>query len=286
MSEQTTPSPWGARLPLTVGIVTIVLLVGGIGSWSVGTQIAGAVVASGTIKVKSDRQIVQHPDGGVVGKIEARDGDVVQCGDILVRFDDTYLKSELAITDQQLMEIYARKVRLEGERDGSTDLIFARASDFAQLDQAWVGDQVDGQANLFQARLDSLAQEQAQLAEQRLQIESQIGGIDSQVVALNRQLELIELELVDQQALREKGLVPVARILELQREQARLEGEVGGLLASMAESRGRVAEIEIQILNLESSRQEQAITQLRDIQYPQNQVREQLASVEERRDPR
>lgn len=284
MSTQPSPMVWSARLPLAVGIIAIILLVGGIGSWSLGTKIAGAVVASGTVKVESDRQIVQHQDGGVVGSIAARDGDVVKSGDILVRFDDTFLKSELAVIDQQLMEVSARKARLEGERDGSEELTFTHSDGFSQLDQAWVQDQIDGQVNLFRARLDSLAKEQAQLAEQRLQVESQIVGIESQKNALSKQFELIAMELTDQQALLEKGLVPVARILELQREEARLEGEIGRLIAASAEAKGKISGISIEILKLSDRRREEAITRLRDLRYSEIELVERQISLHERLD--
>ncbi len=284
MSTDIEQVKWSARVPLAVGFATIILVLGGIGSWSLGTQIAGAIIASGTVKVESDRQIVQHPDGGVVGSIEARDGDAVRSGDILVRFDDTFLKSELAVIDQQLMEIYARKVRLEGERDGSTDLAFAGKSEFAKLDQAWVQSQIEGQVNLFRARADSLAKEQAQLAEQRLQIESQIRGIDSQKSAMTRQFELNSGELADQQTLRERGLVPVARMLELQREEARLEGEIGRLAAESAEARAKISGISIEILKLSDRRREDAITRLRDLRYSEIELVERQISLHERLD--
>lgn len=284
MSTETTPNAWSARLPLFIGFSAIVLLVGGIGVWSLETQIAGAVVANGTVKVESNRQVVQHPDGGVVGSIEARDGDTVASGDILVRFDDTFLKSELAVIDQQLMEIYARKVRLEGERDGSAELIFARTDEFAHLDQTWVASQINGQTNLFNARLQSLAKEKAQLAEQSLQIESQIMGIDSQRSALSKQFELITGELSDQQELREKGLVPLARILGMQREEARLEGEIGRNTAENAEAKGKISGISIEILKLSDRRREEAISKIRDLRYSEIELFERQISLHERLD--
>ena len=78
---------YSARLPLFIGFLALALLVGGIGVWSVRTQIAGAVIASGMIVVESNRQVVQHAEGGVVGKIMARDGDRVDAGDLLVQLD-------------------------------------------------------------------------------------------------------------------------------------------------------------------------------------------------------
>ena len=62
---------WSAKLPLTLGFLAIFLLIGGVGAWSVNTEIAGAVVAPGAVEVESERQVVQHPDCGVVGEIFA-----------------------------------------------------------------------------------------------------------------------------------------------------------------------------------------------------------------------
>jgi len=63
------------------------------------TRIAGAIVASGTIQVESLRQVVQHPDGCVVGEILARDGQRVAAGDTALRFDDNFLKSQESVFD-------------------------------------------------------------------------------------------------------------------------------------------------------------------------------------------
>jgi hypothetical protein len=84
---------WSAKLPLAIGFAAVVLLLGGLGAWSVGTLIAGAVVASGTVEVESDRQVVQHPDGGVVGEILVRDGDTVAAGDVTSNSVGTVISS-------------------------------------------------------------------------------------------------------------------------------------------------------------------------------------------------
>ena len=91
--------PYSARLPALTGFAAVVLLLGGIGAWGVGTEIAGAVVAPGTVRIDSERQVVQHAEGGVVGEILASDGDVIEAGDVLIRLDDAYLAAELLSVD-------------------------------------------------------------------------------------------------------------------------------------------------------------------------------------------
>lgn len=264
MSEQT---PWSARLPMWIGLASIFLLISSLGTWSMVTQIAGAVVATGTVKVESERQVVQHPDGGVVGTINVRDGDKVAAGDVLVRFDDTYLRSELAVVERQLLEAEARQIRLSAERDGLGVPEFTVPETFANLDPEWVQSQMDGQRNLFLARRQSLTQETRQLEEQTRQIENQIVGIEAQRDGLDIQLELILEESGGLSDLLAKGLIPAARVLELRREEARLTGEIGNLTARIAEARGRIAAINIEVIKLTDQRREQAIEMLRDLRF-------------------
>ncbi|MEL7345321.1 MAG: HlyD family type I secretion periplasmic adaptor subunit, partial [Pseudomonadota bacterium] len=105
------------RGALAAGCVAIGLLGAGLGGWATQVEIAGAILAPGVVEVEAERQVVQHPDGGVVGAILARDGDRVQAGDILVRIDGTFLASERDLIDRQLFEIAARRARLQAIRD-------------------------------------------------------------------------------------------------------------------------------------------------------------------------
>lgn len=45
------------------GLLAMGLLVGGLGQWAATAEISGAVIASGSIKVEQNRQVVQHPYG-------------------------------------------------------------------------------------------------------------------------------------------------------------------------------------------------------------------------------
>lgn len=279
MSAPRMPS---ARLPMIVGVAAIALLVGGLGGWSVATNIAGAVVAPGTVKVEAERQVVQHPDGGVVGEILAKDGDQVSAGDVLVRFDGTFLRSELAIVERQLLEIEARKARLIAERDELEEPDFGDLLTATQLDPDWVRGQIDGQKALFRTRRIALAQQLEQLQEQTVQIENQIEGTNAQIAALNKQLALVERELRDKDTLYRQNLVPVGQILELQREQAGLEGDIGRLTSQVAQSRAGISELRVQGLQLKESRREEALTTLRDLQFSEIELEERQLSLTER----
>jgi len=267
------------RGPLIIGLAALVLLVGGFGTWAATTNISGAIVASGQIQVERNRQVVQHPDGGVVAEILVDEGDTVEAGQTMIRLDPTLLLSELTIIEGQYFELVARRGRLQAERDGKDEISFDEIV-LAQADlDPEVAELVEGQRNLFFARRDTVAREIEQLAKRRDQIGNQVDGIAAQQTALASQLSLIERELADQQSLLDRGLAQASRVLALQREEARLSGSVGDMTAQTAQAEGRMTEIDIEILKLETTRREEAITQLRDMQYRERELAEQRLSL-------
>ena len=269
---------WSPRNPLLLGYLALAVLVFGVGLWSVKTSIAGAIVANGQVEVEVNRQVVQHPDGGVIGAILVDDGDTVAAGDVLLRFDDTQARSDLAVITGQLYEISARKSRLEAERDNADTVTFSPLLT-DNTDDLLVAELMQGQRNLFIARRDTLAREEALLGKKKTQIEDQIRGMESRIAALRRQQALIAEELADEEALLAKGLSQATKVRALQREKARMEGQLGELAATIAENRGRIAEIEIEILRLRSRLREDAITTLRDLQFREIELAEKRASL-------
>ncbi len=274
-------TPWSARTPLAIGLLALLLLVGGFGSWAVFSELSGAVIASGRIEVDQNRQIVQHPDGGVVEEILIDEGDLVEAGQTLIRLDSTLLASNLAIVEGQLYELMARRGRLTAERDESDSVTFDdELHDIAATDPN-VQDIIDGQRRLFRARLESLQREVDQLGKRRSQISDQVRGIEAQQDALEVQLSLIVEELEDQRSLLAKGLAQASRVLSLQREEASLSGRVGELAATRAQALGRITEIDIEIIKLSTRRREEAITRLRDLQYRELELAEQRRALRE-----
>ena len=103
---------WTSRGYAFIGYVTVFVLLGGVGAWAALTRINGAVVAGGIVEVASQRQVVQHPTGGVVGKIFVDEGDKVEAGQVLMRLDDTFDRSELAVIESQLFSLMGTAARL------------------------------------------------------------------------------------------------------------------------------------------------------------------------------
>lgn len=279
------PDPaWSAHRPLILGLVAILVLVGGFGTWATTTRISGAIVAPGAIEVEQNRQVVQHPDGGVVASIEVHEGDRVHAGQVLIRLDAEDVASELTIVESQLFELMARRGRLEAERDGARDIAFDPELLALAETNPDVAAMLDGNRRLFRQRRDNLWSSVEQLEKRAAQIASQIGGIAAQKEALEEQARLIAEELVSQQALLEKGLTQASQVLALRREQARLVGTLGEVTATGAQAEGRVTEIEIEITRIEAKRREEASEELSTLEGRELELAERRRALRQQLD--
>ncbi|WP_298970411.1 HlyD family type I secretion periplasmic adaptor subunit [uncultured Roseobacter sp.] len=281
MNEGDVVRKWQASMPLIVGFTTLAVLVGVVGGWSVNTKIAAAVVADGMIQVESNRQVIQHPEGGVVGEILVQDGDHVAAGDVLIRLDGRLLRSELVVVEAQLHEIFVRKARLQSERDGAEAMVLPATVTALAKGSPAVAALVKGQKNLFEARILSLAKERDQLDEQIAQIGNEITGTEAQLEALYEQQELVGNEQQDAEDLFDKGLIQASRVTTLQRDTANITGEIGRLIAREAELNGQIAALNIQKLRLQTTRREEAIETLRDLQPQEVELIERAQTLRE-----
>ncbi len=270
---------WGTTRYVVLGMLALVGLLGGLTYWSVTTKIAGAIVTSGQVEVESNRQIVQHPQGGVVGEILVADGDRVEAGETLLRFDAVLTESELAVTEGQLFELLGQKSRLLAERDEAGAILFDPELVGVAESLPKVAELIQGQSALFAARRTSLNEELSQWDERSQQISNQIDGSQSQLASLEEQTALLNLELADQQSLLDSGLTQASRVSALKREAASFGGRIGALNAEIAQSRGRLAEIEIERLKLATSLREEAIGALRELQPREIELRQKRLSL-------
>ena len=273
---------FAARRPVILGFLSLAVLVSGAVGWGAFTTIAGAVIAAGKVEVESRDQVVEHLDGGTVGEILVREGDKVEAGQVLIRLSGERLHSEAAQLRAEHAELVARRNRLEAEfRDADAVTWDAALAGRAATDPS-VAEVVDGQARLFAARRESRAGHAAQLRERIGQTRKQIAGLEAQAAAVARQTGFMARELKAQRSLFEEGLSELHSLLELEREAARLDGQAGDIAARIAGARGRIAEIEIQILQLGATRIEEAEEQAREVQARENQVAEGLSEVRRR----
>lgn len=268
------------RHHILISLVTIVLLVGGIGGWAATSEFAGAVIAQGQLVVDTNVKKVQHPTGGVVAELRVRDGDMVSAGDIVIKLDDTQTRANLAIVAKGLDELTARRAREEAELEGKDSVDFPDELK-ARKDDPEVGRVLTGEAKLFEIRRKTREGLKAQLAERVSQSEEEITGLIAQVASKDKQVEWIKKELEGVRELWAKQLVQFSRVTALEREQARLEGERGQLVAAIAQSKGKIAETKIQILQIDQDMRTEVGKDLAEIRGKSAELIEKKVAAED-----
>lgn len=280
MSRDIAENTSSLRRLIAVGLGVSIVFVGGLGVWGATVPLSGAVVASGLVVVDSNVKAVQHPTGGVIERLHIRDGMRVSEGDLLIRLDDTVTRANLQVITKQLDEFSARQARLEAERDGG-DAIAVPALLRARITEPDVMRALEGERKLFAARRASREGQRRQLRERIEQIRGEIVGITAQEEARRRQVQLIERELQDIRDLFSRNLVPRTRLVELEREAARLAGDVGQFVAERGRAEGRISESELQILQIDVELQREVTTELRDVQVRIGELGERRVAAED-----
>ena len=252
------------RRHVFAGLILILLLAGGVGGWAATSQIKGAVIAQGSIVVDSNVKKVQHPSGGVVGELKVHDGDRVKAGDVVVRLDDTVTRANLAIVTKGLNELLARKARLSAERDGAATITFP-AELTSHADDPDVAVAMSSEVKLFGLRRAAREGQRDQLRQQVAQLGQEIQGLAAQQASKSKEIDLVHRELDGVKELYAKNLVQLTRLTALEREAARLEGERGQLISSTAQTRGKIAETELKIIQIDQDMSSDVGKELREV---------------------
>jgi len=264
-TEQSMSARSSIRRHTRLGLSAALFLVVGLGGWSAITELSGAVVAPGAVVVDSHVKKVQHPTGGVVGDILARDGDRVRAGDIVIRLDETVARANLAMVAKSLDELAARQGRLEAERDGRDQVSFPPALT-GRLAEPELAGLVGGERHLFETRREARAGQKAQLKERIAQLQEQIDGLKLQASAKGDEIQLIQDELTGVEQLWKKNLVPITRVTALRREETRLRGERGQLISNVAQAKGKISETELQVMQIDQDLRSEVSKELREVQ--------------------
>ena len=177
---------------LVIGVLLLYGVGFGVGGWAATTNFAGAVVSSGFLVVDTSAKKVQHPTGGVVAELNVREGDHVKENQIILRFDETQMLSQLMMVTKALDELQARQARLDAERDDANEPDFPSGL-LARASLPGVGGvlpdgakAVAGERKLFELRRTSRSGLKSQLQQRIGQLQEEIQGLIGQAGSKNR----------------------------------------------------------------------------------------------------
>ncbi|WP_192179695.1 HlyD family type I secretion periplasmic adaptor subunit [Mesorhizobium amorphae] len=275
------PEPVPLRLTgvTCTGFAIMFLFFGVAGGWAALAPLDSAAVAQGVIKVAGDRKLIQHLEGGIIAELNAANGDIVKAGKILIRLDSTQAMAQLDLIQNRIATREALAARLRAERDGKAEIVFDPA--LLANPAAAVKDALAAQRDVFAAKHHNLKDEREILSQRHHQIEEAITGLEELIVTEDKQIEAIEAETKDLETLLKKGLTTRERKLLLRRQQREIEGERATNVAAIARSRSAMAEIDMQILNLNTVRLNQAVEEFSKVEAELFDLRQQERSAKD-----
>ncbi len=261
------------------GFILLGLIVLMVVGWGGLAQIAGAVVAPGQVALESSVKRVQHKEGGIVSELYVKEGDKVRAGQLLASIDSTVPRANLAVVQNQIEELTARRLRLRAERDGQTRIPASALRDAP--DTPTFKAIMASEMRLMAERRSLRNQKKAQLTQQMQQARQQIEGYQAQVNSQGAQRDLIVEEVKGIRQLYDKGLATLSRLNSLEREASRLDGAQGELMASASAARTKISEIQVQMLQIDSEDLSQVMSDLKETEIKVAELTEQRVTSQD-----
>ncbi len=268
------PADFGIGRQRRAGWALIGIFVVGGTIWASVTRLEGAAIAAGVVGVESNRKSLAHLEGGIVREILVREGDHVAAGQPLLRLDTTMAGAALDLLKSREAALIARRARLQAEQSGQQSIALPPEL-LDQADRAEIVDLIEGELKVFETRIDNLKAEGRVLGERIAKHRTEIAGLKSVKASTERRLKLLRDEHAMIADLLKEGLVPRKRGLELERQIADSEGEIGEFAAQIARAGEAISEIEMQSALTRERHLKEVSRELQD-------VREQLAETRER----
>ena len=268
------------RRPILIAIVVILVFFCGIGAWAALAPLDSAAIAPGKVTVASNHKTVQHLEGGIIRELLVKEGDAIEEGQVIIRLDDTQTRATLELLRSRQDTLLAREARLIAERDGATSIEFPAALMSRQAEPA-VAKLLAGERAVFAARRRAIQGRIDIFRKRIMQLGKEIGSLEAQVDAEDKQLELVADERDSVETLVGKGVMDKTRLLALKRAAARLEGSRGEHQGLIARAEQRIGETELQIIDLENTSLNEAVSALREVQSQLVESGQRLRAAED-----
>ncbi len=244
-------------------------------AWAALFRIDSAVVAPGAVSLEANRKTVQHLEGGIVSEILVRDGDIVRQGDVILRLDPTRSAASEELYRKQQAIMLALETRLQAQVNQLDSLVYPAAVNAFANDPMVRAAQVDNQRQ-FESRRNTYLSALSVLESQIAQAQKDMSQAQSDKQTVGQQLASINKELPPLRRLLEQGLVPLPRVLTLERQEQQLQGASAKSDIDLARAIERVSEIESKQKQLKQEYVQEAANAIPDVRKQLSDLGQQL----------
>jgi HlyD family type I secretion membrane fusion protein len=267
----------GSRLILA-GTIAIVCAASALLAWSLFAPLGGALVASGLVKVDTQRKTVQHRDGGIVREILVREGDRVAAGQPLLVVEDTRIDAAFDLVRGQLDAVRLRQSRLTAEREDTPEWV-PPADLRARLHEPRVAEALARETALFAARRSAFDAQVRFVRQQLAAVGVERAAREREYLSLSAAMNSMQEEVRLNEALLEQKFINRTRVMQLKRNVAEYQSRMDGNQAELAQARQRSADLELRLASLRETFMQDAAAELRDTTGRTVELEEQLRTA-------
>ncbi|MFJ5385465.1 HlyD family type I secretion periplasmic adaptor subunit [Pectobacterium sp. CHL-2024] len=225
---------------------------GGFLLWALFAPLDKGVMVNGSVVISGNRKVVQHNQGGIVDKIQVKDGDRVEAGQILLTLNEVDARSASEGLDGQYLQLVAREGRLLAEQQRLSDMVMTpRLQPLAEKPDMRVITAL--QRDLLHSRQQSLKLEAEGMRSSIAGMEASLSAQRQVMSSKQKQRETLEQQLQGLRSLAAENYVPRNKMLENERLLAQLNGDIAQLAGDINRTR---RDIEQQTLLIAQRQQE------------------------------
>ncbi|KQP88827.1 HlyD family type I secretion periplasmic adaptor subunit [Methylorubrum extorquens] len=262
------------------GYALIAAAFGVAGAWAATVRLDRAVISTGVIVAETSRKVVQHFEGGMVQAVLVKDGQTVRSGDVLLRIDPLQSQASADLFRNQLDAALVLEARLRAEQAQSDDLQLP-ADIAARRNEPALARMIGDQAGQLAERRTTLKGQLALIEAKVTQLRTEISGLAVEKSSVEQQVGFIRQELEGLRSLHERNLIPLSRLLVMERERTRLEGVIGRSVAERAKAENAISEAGLQVTQLKQKLQEAVTGQLVETRQRIGELREKLVVAQD-----
>lgn len=234
--------------------------------WACFAPLDSGVPGNGVVIVGSKRKTIQHLHGGIVQEIAVHEGDLVPAGAVLVRLNDTDVKAQHDIVQQQYAQMLAMQSRLQAERDKAKQITFPVELQEMGEQVPQIAETMRAQTSLFEARRSALMGEFKTMDSMIQGLQSNIRGLNSIQGGKSAQLSALNKELAAYRELAAEGFAPRSKVHDLERAVADVSGTRGNDAAQVARMQAGISELQLKKLQRELDQNKEVGLQLAEVQ--------------------
>ncbi|WP_233962236.1 HlyD family type I secretion periplasmic adaptor subunit [Pectobacterium versatile] len=225
---------------------------GGFLLWALFAPLDKGVMVNGSVVISGNRKVVQHNQGGIVDKIQVKDGDRVEAGQVLLTLNEVDARSASEGLDGQYLQLVAREGRLLAEQQRLSDMVITpRLQPLADKPEMRVITAL--QRDLLHSRQQSLKLEAEGMRSSIAGMEASLSAQRQVMTSKQKQRETLEQQLQGLRSLAAENYVPRNKMLENERLLAQLNGDIAQLAGDINRTR---RDIEQQTLLIAQRQQE------------------------------